>query len=195
MPRRTSWPRAEIRCGLTRGLIVTPTDSLETLRDPDVVLIPGSSDPLRPLQDEALIDWVKGAARSAKWLTSVCTGASIYAAAGLLAGRRATTHWAFREILQSMGVDVVAQRVVFDDPFVTGAGVSAGIDMALALTARVHGDDLAKRAQLMLEYDPHPPFDTGSPEQADARTMQAAIELLGGSRADPVVTNGPAASR
>ena len=90
----------------------------------------------------------------------------------MLKGRRATTHWGFRENLKAMGVEVVADRVVFDGPFVTGAGVSAGIDMALALTARVHGEELAKAIQLGIEYDPQPPFDVGAPEKADASTLR-----------------------
>jgi cyclohexyl-isocyanide hydratase len=100
----------------------------------------------------------------------------VYAAAGVLSGGRATTHWGFRENLRAMGV--VTDRVVFDRKFVTGAGVSAGIDMALALTARVHGEDVAKAIQLAIEYDPQPPFDAGSPDKAGASTMRLAFKML-----------------
>jgi transcriptional regulator GlxA family with amidase domain len=96
------------------------------------------------LHDKALLSWVRHVSQHATWMASVCTGASIYAAAGILAGRRATTHWAFRDVLASMGVNVCPGRVVFDEPFVSGAGVSAGIDMALALTGRVHGPAVAE---------------------------------------------------
>jgi transcriptional regulator GlxA family with amidase domain len=109
-------------------------------------------------------------------MASVCTGAAVYAAAGLLEGRRATTHWAFRDALAGMGVAVSNDRVVFDEPFVSGAGVSAGVDMALELTARVHGDDAARRIQLAIEYDPQPPFDAGSPEKAGPELVQSTLE-------------------
>jgi transcriptional regulator GlxA family with amidase domain len=139
----------------------------------------------RHLQDQVLLDWVKQAAGSARWLASVCTGAGVYAAAGLLAQRRATTHWAFRDVLASMGVDVSTERVVVDEPFVSGAGVSAGIDMALALTARVHGADLARQIQLMIEYDPQPPFDAGSPEKAGPELVAATLARFAAGAAAP----------
>lgn len=180
------WPDVELHWVATtrdpvktdHGLAVVPTATPADLPDPDVVVIPGSSEPLGVLGDEALLDWVRQVAPQAQWLASACTGAAVYGAAGVLRGRRATTHWAFRENLGAMGVDVVADRVVFDPPFVTGAGVSAGIDMALALTARVHGERLAKAIQLGIEYDPQPPFDAGAPEKADASTLRLAMRLL-----------------
>jgi transcriptional regulator GlxA family with amidase domain len=180
------WPDVELHWVATtegpvvtdHGLTVVPTATPADLPDPDVVVIPGSSRPLGPLGDEVLLDWVRKVAPGAQWLASACTGAAVYGAAGLLRGRRATTHWAFRENLRAMGVDVVADRVVFDPPFVTGAGVSAGIDMALALTARVHGERLAKAIQLGIEYDPQPPFDDGAPEKADASTLRLAMRMV-----------------
>lgn len=180
------WPDVELHWVATgrgpvhsdHGLAVMPTATPADLPDPDVVVIPGSSRPLGPLGDEALLDWVRSVAPRAQWLASACTGAAVYGAAGLLKGRRATTHWGFRENLRAMGVDVVADRVVFDPPFVTGAGVSAGIDMALGLTARVHGEELAKAIQLGIEYDPQPPFDAGAPEKADASTLRLAMRML-----------------
>jgi transcriptional regulator GlxA family with amidase domain len=157
-----------------------PTTTPAGLPDPDVVVIPGSSKPLGPLKDDVLLDWLRSVAPTATWLASACTGSAVYGAAGLLKGRRATTHWAFRDNLAAMGVEVVSDRVVFDDKFVTGAGVSAGIDMALALTARVHGDELAKAIQLGIEYDPQPPFDAGAPQKADASTLRLATRMLMG---------------
>jgi transcriptional regulator GlxA family with amidase domain len=164
------------------GLAMLPTDTPGMLPDPDVLVIPGSSKPLGPLGDVALLEWVRDASEGAQWLASACTGSGVYAAAGVLSGRRATTHWGFRENLRAMGVDVVTDRVVFDGKFVTGAGVSAGIDMALALTARVHGEDVAKAIQLAIEYDPQPPFDAGSPDKAGASTMRLAFKMLLGER-------------
>ena len=111
-------------------------------------------------------------------MASVCTGASIYAVAGILAGRRATTHWAFRDVLASMGVNVCPGRVVFDEPFVSSAGVSAGIDLALALTGRVHGPAAAEAIQLVIEYDPQPPFDAGAPHKASDQVKRAAGTML-----------------
>jgi transcriptional regulator GlxA family with amidase domain len=181
-----AWPDARVRFVSTEqgpvradaGLVVVPTDTPSSLPNPDVVVVPGSSRPFGPLENRALLDWVRHAARSATWLASVCTGAGVYAAAGLLAHRRATTHWAFRDVLASMGVVVSTDRVVIDEPFVSGAGVSADIDMALTLTARVHGVDLARRLQLMIEYDPQPPFDAGSPEKAGSDLVAASLAQL-----------------
>jgi transcriptional regulator GlxA family with amidase domain len=182
----SAWPDVELHWVATapgpvssdRGMRVLPTTTPAGLPDPDVVVIPGSSKPLGPLGDEALLEWVRQVAPGAQWLASACTGSGVYGAAGVLVGRRATTHWGFRENLRAMGVDVVADRVVFDGPFVTGAGVSAGIDMALALTARVHGEELAKAIQLGIEYDPQPPFDAGSPDKASASTLRLATRML-----------------
>jgi transcriptional regulator GlxA family with amidase domain len=182
------WPDVELHWVATtpgpvhsdHGLAVMPTTTPAGLPDPDVVVIPGSSKPLGPLKDEVLLDWVRAVTPTAQWLASACTGSAVYGAAGVLNGRRATTHWGFRENLKAMGVDVVAERVVFDGRFVTGAGVSAGIDMALALTARVHGEELAKAIQLGIEYDPQPPFDAGAPEKADASTLRLTARMLMG---------------
>jgi transcriptional regulator GlxA family with amidase domain len=182
----SAWPDVELHWVATgsgpvlsdRGLAVLPTVTPSGLADPDVVVVPGSSKPLGPLGDEELLQWIRDVAPRAQWLASACTGAGLYGAAGVLAGRRATTHWAFRENLRAMGVDVVADRVVFDGRFVTGAGVSAGIDMALALTARVHGEEAAKAIQLAIEYDPQPPFDAGSPDKASASTLRLAMRML-----------------
>ena len=182
------WPDVELHWVATttgpvssdHGLTVLPTTTPAQLLDPDVVVIPGSSKPLGPLDDEVLLDWVRQVAPTATWLASACTGSGVYGAAGVLAGRRATTHWGFRESLKAMGVDVVADRVVFDGKFITGAGVSAGIDMALALTARVHGEELAKAIQLGIEYDPEPPFDSGSPDKASASTLRLTMRMLMG---------------
>jgi transcriptional regulator GlxA family with amidase domain len=184
------WPDADVHFLATslepvradRGLTVTPTDTPATLTDPDLIVVPGAEDPLTVLDDEPLIAWLRETAPRARWTASVCSGAGLYAKAGLLAGRPTTTHWAFRDAVRAMGAEVVAERVVWDGTHVSGAGVSAGIDMALALTARVHGEELAKALQLGIEYDPQPPFASGSPEKADASTLRLAMRLLLGDR-------------
>ncbi len=184
------WPGAEVHFVATGsgpvradvGLTVVPTDTPASLPSPDLIVVPGAGETasLDACDDAQLVGWIRDAAPGAQWLASACTGSFLYAAAGLLDGRRATTHWAMRENLRAMGVDVVAERVVFDGRIVTGAGVSAGIDMALALTARVHGERLAKALQLAIEYDPQPPFASGSPEQASDSTLRLAARLLVG---------------
>lgn len=186
------WPGADVRFVATEtgpvradsGLIVSPTDTPDSLPDPDLVVAGGSSRPLGPLSDDGLLAWVRSASGSATWMASVCTGAAIYAAAGIMGGRRATTHWLFRDALAEMGVEVSDERVVFDEPFVSGAGVSAGVDMALALTERVHGAQAARVVQLAIEYDPQPPFDAGSPEKAGQEVVEEAFGRLATAASD-----------
>ena len=134
------------------------------------------------MSDQVLVDWLRAAAPNCEWTASVCTGAGLYAAAGLLEGKTTTTHWAFRDNLRAMGIEVVADRVVWQGNHVSGAGVSAGIDMALSLTDRVHGRQLAESLQLAIEYDPQPPFNSGSPTKADASTLRLALRILMGDR-------------
>jgi transcriptional regulator GlxA family with amidase domain len=165
-----------------RGLTVIPTDTPETLPAPDLIVVPGSENPVPVMSDTVLVDWLRRAAPGCQWTASVCTGAGLYAAAGLLEGKTTTTHWGFRDNLRAMGVEVVADRVVWQGNHVSGAGVSAGIDMALSLTERVHGRELAESLQLVIEYDPQPPFDSGSPSKADASTLRLAFRLLLGDR-------------
>jgi cyclohexyl-isocyanide hydratase len=180
------WPDVDVRFLATSadpvradcGLTVVPTDTPQTLPDPDLIVVPGSGNPLPVLRDQPLIDWLRAAAPQCQWTASVCTGAGIYAAAGLLADKPTTTHWAFRDVVRAYGVEVVEDRLVWQANHVSAAGVSAGIDMALALTERVHGPDLAKALQLVIEYDPEPPFDTGSPAKADEATMRLATSVL-----------------
>jgi transcriptional regulator GlxA family with amidase domain len=169
-----------VRCD--RGLTVIPTDTPATLHDPDLIVVPGSENPVPVLGDTLLIDWLRAAAPGCQWTASVCTGAGLYAAAGLLEGKTTTTHWAFRDNLRAMGIEVVGDRVVVQGNHVSGAGVSAGIDMALSLTDRVHGRELAETLQLLIEYDPQPPFASGSPDKADAGTLRLALRALLGDR-------------
>jgi transcriptional regulator GlxA family with amidase domain len=136
------------------------------LPEPDIVLVPGGPGEVAARAGGELLEWLRAAARTATWTTSVCTGALVLAAAGLLQGRRATTHWLALEQLRALGAEPVDERVVFDGDIVTAAGVSAGIDMALALSARIAGEQVAQAIQLGIEYAPEPPFQAGSPRTA-----------------------------
>lgn len=168
----TQWPGSEsafvasTKGDITadNGLPLRATHSLDEATDADIVVVGGTGKVDQVLADEALVEWLRD--MRPKWMTSVCTGAALLAAAGWLDGKRATTHWAWRERLEQMGAIPVTERVVVEAPVITAAGVSAGIDMALTLTALELGDDIAKAVQLGIEYDPEPPFDTGSPEKA-----------------------------
>ncbi len=148
--------------------------SIEDVADPDIVLVPGGPGEVAARAGGGVLDWLRAAHETTTWTTSVCTGSLILAAAGLLQGRRATGHWLALQELGRLGAVPVSERVVFDGKIVTAAGVSAGIDMALALAARVAGDDVAQAIQLGIEYDPQPPFDAGAPHKAPA----AIVELL-----------------
>jgi transcriptional regulator GlxA family with amidase domain len=183
----TQWPDSEVQLVAAsdapvaddQGLVrLAPQATFADVRSPDVVLIPGSSEPFGPLVDEPLLTWLRDVEPTATWMTSVCTGAGVLAAAGLLDGRRAATHWAFRDVVASAGVDVVPERYVFDGKFVTGGGVTAGIDMTLALTAHQFGDETAKVIQLALEYDPAPPFAGGTLETSEPAIVDRALQAL-----------------
>jgi putative intracellular protease/amidase len=159
------------------GLVLTADSALEDVPTPDVIVIPGSGK-VPFLDDPAAVEWVRRAHETSRWTTSVCTGSMLLGAAGVLEGKRATSHWAVRDLLENFGAQPVAERVVIEGKVITAAGVSAGIDMALTLAAREAGEDEARALQLIIEYDPQPPFDSGSLEKADAETRQRATELL-----------------
>jgi len=150
----------------TGALALTADASLAELTDPDVLLIPGGEGNRPLLADETVLDWVRTADAGSTWTTSVCTGSLVLGAAGILEGRRATSHWAHLERLADYGATPVSERVVIDGKLVTAAGVSAGIDMALTLAAEIAGEQVAQAIQLGIEYDPNPPFDAGSPQKA-----------------------------
>ncbi|MET9365919.1 DJ-1/PfpI family protein [Streptomyces sp. NPDC006632] len=140
-------------------LELAPSHTFDQVAEPFALIVPGGTEPtLAALADEPLLDWIRGAARTAEIVGSVCTGSLILGAAGLLDGRRATTHWGFRDLLTKFGATPVAERWVESGPVITAAGVSAGIDMALHLVERLAGERTARRIQLLVEYDPQPPL-------------------------------------
>ena len=140
--------------------------SLDEVTSPDIVVVPGGFGNRVLLEHEPLHDWIRTVHESTEWTTSVCTGSLLLAAAGLLDGVPATTHWLARDLLAELGAEVVPDRVVEHGKIVTAAGVSSGIDMALSLVQRINGDEVAQAVQLGIEYDPEPPLDAGSPEKA-----------------------------
>jgi len=148
----------------TLGLVADHT--LAEVTAPDLVLVPGGAGNRPLLGDEELLGWLREVDRATKWTTSVCTGSLLLGAAGLLQGRRATTNWVVLDALREYGAEPVGGRFVEDGKVVTAAGVTAGIDMALHLVARELGPEVAQAVQLGIEYDPDPPFDSGSPEKA-----------------------------
>ena len=156
------------------ALTVLAERSLAQLERPDIVLVPGGPGEVAARAGGAMLDWLRRADEHSTWTTSVCTGSLVLGAAGLLAGRRATSHWLALEELGKLGAKPLAERVVFDGKIVTAAGVSAGIDMALTLAERIAGRQVAEAIQLGIEYDPQPPFDAGAPSKAP----QQVVELL-----------------
>jgi transcriptional regulator GlxA family with amidase domain len=172
------------------GEIRTEDDGLGLLADVglaeagdfDVLLVPGGSG-TRPLTTDAeVLDWVRAVDRGTRRTTSVCTGALVLGAAGLLEGRPATTYWQNLEDLRAFGAEPVASRWVEDGKYITAAGVSAGIDMALHLVATDVAPEMSQAVQLGIEYDPAPPFDTGSPAKAPAAIVDA-VRAVSGQRA------------
>jgi transcriptional regulator GlxA family with amidase domain len=146
--------------------------ALSELTAPDLVLVPGGAGNRPLLADEELLEWLREVDRSTKWTTSVCTGSLLLGAAGLLEGKRATTNWLVLDDLRKFGAEPVGGRFVEDGKLLTAAGVTAGIDMALHLVAREVGPEVAQAIQLGIEYDPEPPFDSGSPQKAPAEIVE-----------------------
>jgi putative intracellular protease/amidase len=157
----------------TGQLALLADATLDELTHPEIVLVPGGPGQAALMDDGPVHAWLRAADTTSTWTTSVCTGSLILAAAGLLSGKRATSNWQAIEQLRSLGADALDERVVFDGKLATAAGVTAGIDMALALAARIAGDQVAQAIQLGLEYDPQPPFDAGSPRTAPVEVVEA----------------------
>ncbi|PPK63624.1 DJ-1/PfpI family protein [Actinokineospora auranticolor] len=154
------------------SLRLVAESTLDQVPDPDMLLVPGGPGQEEHMTDGPIHEWLRQADESTAWTTSVCTGSLILAAAGLLTGRKATSHWALAHRLPEYGATQVDERVVFDGKYVTAAGVSAGIDMGLALLDRIAGPLVAQTMQLVHEYDPQPPHNTGSPRTAPPELVE-----------------------
>jgi putative intracellular protease/amidase len=163
----------------TRMLALVADGALSDLPDPDVVVVPGGYGTRELMSDETMLDWLRNAHQTSQWTTSVCTGSLLLAAAGILDGLEATTHWLSLEVLARYGATPVERRVVEQGRVITAAGVSSGIDMALTLAANIAGPEIAQAIQLGIEYDPQPPFDCGSTSKAPAEI----VELVRGQAA------------
>ena len=162
------------------GMLALHADAtLSALARPDVIVFPGGFGTRKLMHDEQVLDWLRGAHEASQWTTSVCTGALVLAAAGILDGLEATTHWMLLDKLGKIGSHPptpVSRRVVEQGKVITAAGVSSGIDMALTLAARIAGDEMARAIQLGIEYDPEPPFDSGSTAKASPAIVEMARE-------------------
>ena len=151
--------------------------ALDEVTSADLVVVPGGFATRALERDADLLAWIRGIDATSTWTTSVCTGSMLLAAAGLLEGKEATSHWASLERLREYGAIPTGRRVVEQGKYVTAAGVSSGIDMALTLVARVAGDEFAQTVQLGFEYDPQPPFDAGSVDKASAAVVEMLSDL------------------
>ncbi len=186
----THWPGAKVIFSSERtGLICDESGSLALraqasyadVPHPDIILVPGGPGQADQMAPSPLTDWLIQADQTSTWTTSVCTGSLILASAGLLAGRAAATYWLATDELARLGASPRSERYVFDGKYVTSAGVSAGIDMALALCGTIAGDEVAQQIQLAIEYDPKPPYRAGSPASAPPGAVAA---LTAASRFD-----------
>jgi transcriptional regulator GlxA family with amidase domain len=177
----------EVRCEGGLGLLAD--GYLGDAEEPDLVLVPGGIGSRTMMHDEEVLEWLRGVDRRTKWTTSVCTGSLILGAAGLLDGKRATSNWLLLDAIERFGADPVGGRWVMDGKLVTAAGVTAGIDMALHLVSVEVGPEVAQAVQLGIEYDPDPPFDSGSPEKAAPEIVEvvtAVTEAAGGLSLEPI---------
>lgn len=157
-----------------RGLSILPTTSFADCPPLDVICVPGGPGQIALMSDDVTLNFLRQQADQAKWVTSVCTGSLVLGAAGLLKGYRATSHWSSIDQLALLGAEPVSQRVVRDRNRISGAGVTSGIDFALTLVAEIAGDAVAKSVQLQMEYDPEPPFTSGSPHTASPQEVEQA---------------------
>lgn len=173
--------------GLEKGQVRTDSGalglsvdySLDEVSEADIVLVPGGEGNRPLLTDESVLSWLRQIDTGTKWTTSVCTGSLVLGAAGLLEGKRATSHWLYLEQLREFGAEPVKNRVVEEGKTITAAGVSAGIDMALHLVGQEVGPEVGQAIQLGIEYDPQPPFDAGSPGKAPAPIVELVTNIAG----------------
>lgn len=160
-----------------KGLTILPTTTFDNCPNLDVICVPGGPGQIDMMGDAEVLEFLQKQSQTAKFVTSVCTGSLILAAAGLLRGYRAGCHWAFRDQLALLGAEVSAERVVVDRDRITGGGVTAGIDFGLVVASMLCGEEVAKTLQLLLQYDPQPPFNAGSPENAEAVLVENVKHL------------------
>jgi cyclohexyl-isocyanide hydratase len=158
------------------GLTIVPDLAFDEPPSFDVLCVPGGPGVNLMLEDAMFLAFLRKQGEQARFVTSVCTGALLLGAAGLLRGYRATTHWLSLDLLRSVGADAVAERVVVDGNRITGAGVTSGIDLGLTVASLLHGEEVAQEIQLMMEYAPVPPFHAGSPKTASAEIVQRVVE-------------------
>ncbi len=159
------------------GLTITPTSHFSNCPQLDVICVPGGGmGQVEIMKDRETLDFLQEKGNIARYVTSVCTGSMILAAANLLQGYKAACHWAFREQLTMLGIDVVPERVVIDGNRISGSGVTSGIDLGLTLVSLIWGESMAKMAQLMLEYNPQPPFNAGSPTTAEKDVVESLLQ-------------------
>ena len=161
-----------------RGMRIMPNMTYTDCPQLDVVMVPGGPGQQDLMEDEVVLDFLRRQAKGAKYMTSVCTGSLVLGAAGLLKGKRATSHWAALEHLKRLGAIPVSEKVVVDGNVVTGAGVTSGIDFALKFASILEGEAAAREIQLQIEYDPAPPFDAGSPAKAAPETVAAVRKRI-----------------
>ena len=177
------------------GLVFTPTITYADCPNLDVICVPGGAGVGPLIEDPQTLGFLKDQAHTARYVTSVCTGALVLGAAGLLRGRKATTHWAYHDLLAALGATAVKTRVVRDGNLLTGGGITAGIDFALSLVADLYGEAAAQLVQLQIEYAPAPPFDSGSPQTAPAHVLAQALKRTAQSRKDRAEVVARAAAR
>ena len=166
------------------GMRLLPSATFADCPQLDLVCVPGGAGVNDLLNDEATLDFLRRQAIGARYVTSVCTGALVLGAVGLLRGKRATTHWLSLSMLAAFGCEPVAERVVVDGNVITGGGVTAGIDFALTIAAELFGTEAASSIQLGIEYDPHPPLDAGTPERAGESIVEAIREGAAAQQAE-----------
>ncbi len=160
------------------GFPLLPTATFEQVSQADILCVPGGLGTMDIMQDAEVLDWLRKMAARADWVTSVCTGSLVLGAAGLLKGYRSACHWASVDQLAYFGATPVRERIVEDRNRFSGGGVTSGIDFALALAARIRGEDFAQFIQLSIEYDPHPPFDAGSPDKVSPEILERYYKLI-----------------
>lgn len=164
----------------TGMLSIVATHTFAETPSPDIIVVPGGMADRHITPDDPVVAWIRAVHPTTTWTTSVCTGSIFLAHAGVLDGLDATTHWTSYDRLAALGAHPTEQRVVLRGKIITGAGVSAGIDMGLTLVSKLVGDDGARIVQLSLEYDPQPPFDSGAPSKVSPEFLKTALQFLGG---------------